>query len=83
VSVMSEREAKGNDENRTRIHGHDEKQIGELADFVRYRSGGRVGGNCHPRFHASVVDGVDEGDGIRCIAVKSERMVSGMIGAED
>lgn len=53
----------------TGIDGHDEKQIGELANLVRYRSGGRVRGNCHPRLHAPLMDGVDKGDGIRCIAV--------------
>lgn len=54
---------------RTRIHGHDKKQIGKLPDFIRYRSRGRVGGNGYPSLHASLVDGVDEGDRIRCIAV--------------
>jgi hypothetical protein len=57
------------EEKLTGIDGHDEKQIGELANLVRYRSGGRVRGNCYPCLHAPLMDGVDKGDGIRCIAV--------------
>ena len=53
----------------TGVHGHDKKQISELADLIRYRSGWRVWGNCYPGLHAPLVDGVDKGDGIRCIAV--------------
>jgi hypothetical protein len=47
------------------MHGHDEKKIGKLPDFIRYRSGGRVRGNGYPSPHASLMDGVDKGDGIR------------------
>src|SRR5579863_3327990 len=32
----------------TRIHGHDKKHIGKLANFGRYRSGGSVRGDCYP-----------------------------------
>ena len=53
----------------TRIHGHDEKHIGELADFGGYRSGGGVRGDCYPSLHVSLVDRVDKGDGIRCNTV--------------
>ena len=58
--------------NLTRIHGHDEKHVGELADFVRYRRGRRVRRNCYPGLHVSLVDGVDKGDGIRCDMVSAQ-----------
>jgi len=53
----------------TGIYGHDEEQIREIANVVRYRGGGRVGGDRHTRFHVSLMDGVDKRDGIRCNAV--------------
>ena len=53
----------------TRIHGHDEKHIGELADFGRYRTGGSVRGDCYPSLHVSFMDRVNKGDGIRCNTV--------------
>lgn len=52
-----------------RIHGHDEKHIGELADLVRYRCGMRVRRDCYPGLHVSLMDRVDKGDGIRCDTV--------------
>jgi hypothetical protein len=66
----------------TRIHGHDEKNIGELADFGRYRSGGCVRGDCYPGLHVSLVDRVDKGDGIRCNTV-SVRDLGSLCGTRD
>lgn len=53
----------------TRIHSHDEKHVGKLADLVRYRCGRRVRRDCYPGLHVSLMDRVDKGDGIRCDTV--------------
>ena len=67
----------------TRIHGHDEKHIGELADLVRYRCGGRVWRDCYPGLHVSLTDRVDKGDGIRCDRVSERTVPRAIVGRKD
>lgn len=66
----------GGEKKLTRIYGHDEKHIGELADLVRYRGGGRVWRDCYPRLHVSLMNGVYEGDRVRCDASERARALS-------